>query len=218
MRRDNGTTRPAARATIGLLGTALLSLAAARSEQSLASFDHHAMLPRPHTDGGRRVWLVVTALGSRPTAYTAVAARCVLGRYTTASTLDRYWPLVVLAGADAARTALCGAVDRPRPPAQERLAHCQGASFPSRHTATALLATALATGTGPATVGAVAAVVGLSRIALRVHWPSDVVGGWLFGHGWLAAAQLAHAAAARHQLAAGRRGRETAHPEPEGVY
>ncbi|MEU9244446.1 phosphatase PAP2 family protein [Streptomyces sp. NPDC048385] len=204
MRCDNRTNRPAARATIGLLGTALLSLAAARSEQSLASFDHHATLPRPHRDGGRRVWLAVTALGSRPTAYTAVAAHCILRRYTTASTLDRYWPFVVLAGADAARTALCSAVDRPRPPAHERLAHCQGASFPSRHTSTALLATALATGTGPAIAGAVAAAVGLSRIALRVHWPSDVAGGWLFGYGWLAAAQLARAAAARHQNAASR--------------
>lgn len=199
MRRGNRTDHPAARATIGLLGTAQLSLAAARSKRSLASFDRHATPPRPSTDGGRRAWLAVTALGSRPTAYTTVAARCILRRNTAASTLDRYWPLVVLASADAARTALCRAVDRPRPPAEERLAQCQGASFPSRHTSTALLATALTTGTGPAMAGAVAAVVGLSRIALRVHWTSDVVGGWLFGYGWLAAAQLARAAAARHQ-------------------
>ncbi|MET7775012.1 phosphatase PAP2 family protein [Streptomyces mirabilis] len=83
----------------------------------------------------------------------------------------------------------CGAIDRPRPPAAERLTETHGASFPSRHTATALIAAHLVTGgQAPQTLSV---AVGLSRLALRAHWPTDVVGGWLFGYGWLAAAELA---------------------------
>lgn len=182
--------RGAVRAVTGLLGTALLSLGA-RREAALARADRYMTLPAPETRTARQAWLAVTALGSRPVAYSAVAARCLLRDRTAAPPLGRYSPLLVLATADAARTALCRVVDRPRPPAEERLAHCDGASFPSRHTATALLATGLVTGSG-AVAGAVAVAVGLSRVALRVHWPTDVVGGWLFGYGWLAAARLAH--------------------------
>jgi undecaprenyl-diphosphatase len=62
------------------------------------------------------------------------------------------------------------------------------ASFPSGHssnTMAILLLFALLSGGGWRTYVAVAVaiLVGLTRIVLGVHWPSDVLGGWLIGAG-----------------------------------
>ncbi len=83
---------------------------------------------------------------------------------------------------------------RVRPDAQGHLVPVESLAFPSGHAANATLvwlclALLLPTnerGRGLAIWAAVwlAIAVGLSRVMLGVHWPSDVIGGWAFGLFW----------------------------------
>jgi membrane-associated phospholipid phosphatase len=84
-------------------------------------------------------------------------------------------------------------VARPRPGPEFQLAHATGASFPSAHAANSTIAwlglALLAAGprhraAALAASAVLAGFVGLTRLALAVHWPSDVFGGWAFGAGW----------------------------------
>jgi undecaprenyl-diphosphatase len=77
-----------------------------------------------------------------------------------------------------------------------------GKSFPSGHSLTSFVALGLLLimlwsrlTPGPraglaAACALVVAAVGVSRLMLGVHYPTDVLGGWLFGLGWLLAVTL----------------------------
>jgi undecaprenyl-diphosphatase len=83
--------------------------------------------------------------------------------------------------------------DRARPDVVGHQVAVHNMAFPSGHSANAMgvwLAIALLA-TGPrfrrpavALALALAFTVGLCRLVLQVHWPSDVIGGWAFGAGW----------------------------------
>ena len=84
-------------------------------------------------------------------------------------------------------------VQRPRPPIADRLEWVTSWSFPSSHSAGTMMtcaALALLWGRPAGWIAALLAAVaiGWSRVALGVHWPSDVLAGWGFGLLWVGAA------------------------------
>lgn len=95
------------------------------------------------------------------------------------------------------------AVDRDRPSLEDPIATAHGKSFPSGHSMSAtiaygalllvLLPALPERARRPAVAAAVVVVlaVGFSRLALGVHFISDVVGGYALGLAWLAASTAA---------------------------
>jgi undecaprenyl-diphosphatase len=94
------------------------------------------------------------------------------------------------------RIALASWLARPRPPAADWAWSASGYAMPSGHaTTSAAVAVFLAAGVYRSVRGRArrvllvlpalwALAVGVSRIYLGVHWPSDVLAGWLLASVW----------------------------------
>jgi undecaprenyl-diphosphatase len=108
------------------------------------------------------------------------------------------WLILTSAGAMLLNHGLKLAFARARPDVVDHLVLVVTPSFPSGHalmSAAIYLAIALVIGRRMPTsasrrylIGlalALAAGIGLTRVYLGVHWPSDVAGGWLLGAAWV---------------------------------
>lgn len=212
-----------------------LKLAGEMQEGELAGFDRAVLLafrnPADPTDPLGPAWLEqtveeITALGGYPILTVLVAV--VVGYLLVAR---KYGPALFVALSIGLGT-LVGqllkiAYDRPRPDVVNHLVAIHTASFPSGHatmstlvylTLAALIARLVEDWRVRAYVIVVAVLlslaVGLSRLYLGVHWPSDVAAGWALGIAWASLSWLVVSSLRRLRERAGRNGVDQ--PPPTG--
>jgi membrane protein DedA with SNARE-associated domain/membrane-associated phospholipid phosphatase len=145
---------------------------------------------RLHSDALVSVAKVVTALGSLPAAIALVVVAGVVLVWRRHAR-DAFLLAIGLGVTYVAVHVTKAAVDRPRP--ARPLVDADGSAYPSGHAAYAItwIAVAVALSRTLPTVASrfafvtvaivIAVLVGLTRIYLRAHYLSDVVGGWALG-------------------------------------
>lgn len=200
-------------AVLVIAGTAfgILKLASEINEGETRSFDTAILLafrnPADHADPIGPWWLEVmmkdlTSLGS--TAVLTLITIAVLGYLLIErKNAAALFVLIAICGGALLSTLLKIGFERPRPDLVAHAADVYTASFPSGH---ALMSTVVYLTLGALlarlhgrrriklyflTVAVLlSAIVGVSRVYLGVHWPTDVLAGWAIGAAWALACWL----------------------------
>ncbi|CAN5228970.1 phosphatase PAP2 family protein [soil metagenome] len=160
----------------------------------------------PLRDALRAMMLDLTALGDVATLTIVVLLAAGFLIAARRGSTAVFFLVEVMAGS-ALVNAMKALVDRGRPDVVEHLGSFQTASFPSGHAAQsaivylslAILVVRVVPGRAAriyviVAAGLLTVAIGLSRLYLGVHWPSDVLAGWAIGSGWaLMVALLAQA-------------------------
>jgi len=226
MREGRTAVVPVALLAIAALGVlAFLSIADKVAEGEIAAADEWLFhLFRNASDPSAPLgppWLAeaaaeITALGGYPVIVLAVLVVVGLLLVTRRYGPALYTVLSVGIGALASHV-LKEVYERPRPTLVEHLDIVHTASFPSGHamvgtvaylTLAALVARFVADWRVRIYVVSVAlfmaVLIGLTRVYLGVHWPSDVAAGWALGAAWASVAWLVPSLAMRLRRGNGR--------------
>lgn len=145
----------------------------------------------------------LTALGGT-TILTLVTLAVLVYLLLVGKRLTAFMVFVSVAGGTVLSSALKWGIGRPRPDLVPHGMEVYTASFPSGHSTMSavvyLTLGALLARTQPrwrvkvfllGLAASVTVIVGISRIYLGVHWPTDVLGGWALGAGWACLCWLA---------------------------
>ncbi|WP_238995697.1 phosphatase PAP2 family protein [Sphingomonas solaris] len=158
----------------------------------LASIDRAILLSAAPSEGLLPLVEAVTWLGDSLTR-TIIAAFVAVGLLAVRAWRRAAVFVAIVAGGAGANSAMKAIVHRPRPALLPHLDAVTSFSFPSGHAANgailylsiALLMPARHRAAALALAMLLVVAIGTSRVVLAVHWPSDVLAGWLFGLGWI---------------------------------